>query len=83
MQEANGLETSSSTQFRAEEASRAVQVVFEADRLHRCQRDLKAAASELQSRLEKELKDQVRSTVTHFTGALAAEAGFLILRINI
>lgn len=62
-------------QFRAEVASRAVKLVFEADRVQRCQRDLKAAAAELQSRLEAELSEQVRRTVTDFTGALAAEDG--------
>lgn len=62
-------------QFRADVAARAVRMVFEVDRVHRCQRNLKAAAGELQSRLQGEVMDQVRSTVSNFAGALSAEDG--------
>lgn len=62
-------------QFRADVAARAVRLVFEVDRVHRCYRNLKAAAGELQSRLEAEVIDQVRSTISNFTGALSAEDG--------
>ena len=74
-QSMNEKRESMEAQFRADVAARAVKMVFEVDRVHRCQRNLKAAAAELQSRLEGEVMDQVRSTIANFTGALSAEDG--------
>eukprot|EP00931_Biecheleriopsis_adriatica_P033961 TRINITY_DN19671_c0_g3_i1.p1 TRINITY_DN19671_c0_g3~~TRINITY_DN19671_c0_g3_i1.p1 ORF type:complete len:2698 (-),score=629.15 TRINITY_DN19671_c0_g3_i1:85-8178(-) len=61
--------------FRTEVASRSCGLVYEVDRLHRALRDLKAASRELENRLEGEVMDEVRGTISSFTGALAAEAG--------
>jgi len=61
--------------FRTEVAARSCQLVFEVDRLHRALRTLKATSQGLQSRLEGEVMQEVRSMISSFTGALAAEAG--------
>lgn len=61
--------------FRTEVAARTCQLVFEVDRLHRALRALKATSQGLQSRLQGEFTQQVRSLISSFAGALAAEAG--------
>ncbi|CAJ1453318.1 unnamed protein product [Effrenium voratum] len=73
--EMKGKREEMEAQFRADLAARCVKMVFEVDRAHRAQRDLKAAAGEIQSRLQGEIMDQVRGSISNFTGALAAEAG--------